>query len=258
MGEVDTYPNGTFCWVDLGTTDVAGAKRFYGTLLGWQFQEAGEGEYTICTLDGREVAGIHAHSKEEGTGWSSAISVDDLEDTLARAEDLGGTPAVHPTEVPGTARMAVIRDPVGAKVTLWQTRGFVGARLVNEVGTWHWNELVTRDLDGAAAFYEGLFGWSADRVAAAIPRLSFGLDRFLIGGAHGPAPGEDDAPRWTVSFLVADADRAVATVERLGGRVMLPPMDLPAGRFSVVSDPAGASATVTAAARGPFRGVDGS
>ena len=258
MGEVGSYPNGTFCWVDLGTTDVSGARGFYGSLLGWQFDETGEGEYTICRLDGREVAGIHAHSEEEGTGWSSAISVDDLDATLTRAEVLGQTLAVDPLEVPGTARMAVIGDPVGAEVTLWQPKGFIGARLVNEVGTWHWNELVTRDLDGAAAFYGGVFGWSADRVAAAIPRLSFGLDRLLIGGVHGPAPGEEDVPRWTVSFRVADADQALATMEQMGGRVMLPPMDVPAGRFSVVSDPAGASFTVTATARDPFRGVDGS
>jgi uncharacterized protein len=258
MGKVDTYPNGTFCWIDLGTTDVSGARSFYRALLGWQFDEAGEGNYTICRLDGHEVAGIHAHSEEEGTGWSSAISVEDLDATLSRAEALGATVAVDSMEVSGTARMAVIRDPIGAEVTLWQPKGFLGARLVNEVGTWHWNELVTSDLDGAAAYYSGLFGWSADKVTAGIPRVSFALDRLLIGGAHGPVPGEDDAPRWTVSFRVANADQAVATVEQLGGRVMLPPMDVPAGRFSVVSDLAGASFTVTAVARDPFRGVDGS
>jgi uncharacterized protein len=258
MGEVDAYPNGTFCWVDLGTTDAAEARTFYGALLGWDFDEPGDGQYTVCRLGGREVAGIHAHSEHEGTGWSSAISVDDLEATVGRAERLGATVAVAPLEVPGTARMAVIRDPGGAEVTLWQSQGIIGARLVNEVGTWNWNELVTPDLDGPKAFYGSLFGWSADDVPAAIPRTSFTLGRFLIGGAHAPTPGEGDAPRWTASFRVAGADRAVATVERLGGRILMPPMDIPAGRFSIVADPAGASFTLAATAGDPFRGVDSS
>ena len=75
MGEVERYPEGTFCWVDLGTTDVAGAKRFYGELFGWEFvdQPADEGTYTLCRLRGQDVVGIHEHREDEGTGWSSSI-----------------------------------------------------------------------------------------------------------------------------------------------------------------------------------------
>ena len=81
MGEVERYPDGSFCWIDLSTTDVEGAKAFYGRLLGWEFEDlpAPEGSYTMCRLRGREVAGIHRHAEEEGTGWSSSVSVGDLD-----------------------------------------------------------------------------------------------------------------------------------------------------------------------------------
>jgi uncharacterized protein len=81
MGEVASYPQGTFSWVDLGTTDVEGAKAFYGGLFGWQMEDlsTAQGGYTMCRLEGRDVAGIHEHAEGEGTDWSSSISVDDAE-----------------------------------------------------------------------------------------------------------------------------------------------------------------------------------
>jgi predicted enzyme related to lactoylglutathione lyase len=260
MGLVERYPNGTFCWVDLGTTDVAGVKGFYGGLFGWEFEDlpAEEGTYTMCRLEGNDVAGIHRHAEEEGTGWSSNISVDDLDAATARARELGAEVLAEPFEVPGAGRTAVLRDPAGAVVSFWQPGGHAGAGLVNEVGTWSWNELVSADLDRAKAFYRELFGWGGEDVPGPIPRTGFTLGNLLIGGGHAPGPGEDPAPRWTVSFRVADADRTVAEAERLGGTVMLPPMDIPIGRFTVLADPAGAQFTAAAVPQGAFRGVDGS
>jgi uncharacterized protein len=97
MGEVSTYPNGHFCWIDLGTTDVPGAKAFYGGLLGWEFQDVpggGDAMYSLCLLDGKNVAGMHSHSEEEGTEWTSYISVDDVEAATAQARVLGGSVVV--------------------------------------------------------------------------------------------------------------------------------------------------------------------
>jgi uncharacterized protein len=256
MGEVTRYPAGTFCWIDLGTPDVPRARIFYGELFGWRFKEV-PGGYLMCRLDGKVVTGIHEHSPEEGAHWSSYVSVEDIEDTTARAADLGGTVAQGPIDVGETARISVIRDPAGAEVCLWQAKGFIGADLVNEEGTWTWNELSAPDVEAAKSFYEALFGWEAQDVPSPMPRAGFSLEGFLVGGVHAPAEGEPDEPRWTVSFKVADADRTAEQVQRLGGRVLLPPMDVPVGRFSVVADPAGAAFTVTAFPRA-VRGVDGS
>jgi predicted enzyme related to lactoylglutathione lyase len=261
MGEVKEYPNGTFCWIDLGTTDVAGAKAFYSGLFGWEMEDlpAGDsGTYTMCRLRGKDIAGIHQHSPEEGIGWSSSISVDDVEETTSRARTLGAVVLMEPFDIEGAARMSLIRDPAGAEVTLWQAMGHIGAGYVNDVGAWGWNELVTPEMETAKAFYGDLFGWEAEDVPAAIPRATFTLGDLLVGGIHSPTPQEGEGARWTVSFGVSDADQSTARAEELGGRTVLPATDIPIGRFSIVSDPAGATLTLAAVPGGPARGVDGS
>ena len=61
-----------------------------------------------------------------------------------------------------------------------------------------------------------------------------------------------------MTFWVADADRAAARAAELGGAVLLPPMDIPVGRFAILADPQGAVFLATAVPGGPVRGVDGS
>jgi predicted enzyme related to lactoylglutathione lyase len=252
------YPNGTFCWIDLETPDVDGAKVFYRDLFGWDMDDrpAGEGRtYTVGRLNGKDVAAIHEDG-EGAAGWSSYISVDDVDATTSSAQELGARTLTEPFDVRDAGRMSSIEDPGGAVVGLWQPKGHIGAGHVNDINAWSWNELVTPAVDDAKEFYGDLFGWEADDVPAAIPRASFTLGDLLIGGVHGPTPQEGEASRWTVSFTVADADQSVARVEELGGKVVLPPMDIPIGRFSIVADPAGATFTVAAVPGGAFRGVD--
>jgi len=256
MGEVRRYPHGTFCWVDLGTADEAGARVFYGAILGWSFEDV-DG-YTLCRMDGKEVAGIHLHDEPDAPPalWSSSLAVDDLDGTLARARDGGAAVRMEPFEQPGTARMAVIHDPAGAEVTLWQATGFPGARLVNERGAWSWNDLSTRDPAAAEGFYRDLFGWSFQRVAPGYWSISMG--ELLIGGMRGM---EEDPPgtpaNWMPYFVVAQAEEAARRVSELGGAVIVPPRDVPAGRFLVAGDPVGAiCAFLEMGPDGPARGVD--
>ena len=259
MGQVERYPNGTFCWVDLGTDDAAAAKAFYGGLFGWEFDDLPTGEqgtYSTCRLRGRAVAGLY--DRAETPGWGSYISVDDVEGTTRRARELGAEVLVEPFDTPGGGRVATLRDPAGAAVSLSQPGEMFGAELVNEDGAWTWNELVSADLAAARDFYVGLFGWSAADAPGAFPRTSFTLGELLVGGGHAPSPGEDPAPRWVVTFWVSDADQTAARARELGGSVPLPPMDIPVGRLTVVADPRGAAFIATAVPGGPARGVDGS
>lgn len=256
MGEVSRYPEGTFCWVDLGTADVDGAKAFYGALFGWEFESLGVGDFTMCRLDGKDVTGFHAHSEDEGTHWSSYLSVDDVDAATAKARELDAAIVLDPIDVPGAARLSVITDPTGAQVCLWQASGHIGAGLVNEVGCWSWNELTTPDVDAATRFYGEMFGWD-DLEIPGVPRVSFTLGELLVAGAHAPIGREDSRARWTVSFRVADADESASRVQELGGSVVLAPMDIPIGRFAIVTDPAGAAFTITNF-QSPFQGVDGS
>jgi len=259
MGQVERYPDGTFCWVDLGTNDAPGAKAFYGGLFGWEFDDlptGDKGTYSICRLKGRVVAGLY--DQAEQPGWGSYIKVEDVDRATERARELGAAVLVEPFDTPGGGRVATIRDPAGAAVSLSVPRESFGAELVNEHGAWTWNELVSADLETGAGFYRGLFGWASADIPGAVARTSFTLGELLVGGGHASVPQEDPTPRWSVSFWVADADQAAAEARKLGGTVLLPPMDIPIGRFTVVSDPAGAVFTAAAVPGGAVRGVDGS
>jgi predicted enzyme related to lactoylglutathione lyase len=259
MGEVERYPEGTFCWVDLGASDAPGAKRFYGGLFGWEFDDlptGPQGTYSTCRLGGKAVAGLY--DRAERPGWGSYIKVEDADRATGRARELGAAVLVEPFDTPGGGRVATVRDPAGAAVSLSQPGERFGAELVNEDGAWTWNELVSADLGAGREFYAGLFGWAAADIPGAAARTSFSLGDLLVGGGHAPIGPEDPTPRWTISFWVADVDRCVQRTRELGGAVMLGPMDIPIGRFAIVSDPGGAAFTVAAVPGGPLRGVDGS
>ncbi len=259
MGEVERYPNGTFCWIDLGTDDVPAAKAFYGELFGWEFEDLPTGEqgtYTVCRLRGKAVCGMYDQAGEPG--WGSYLSVANVDDATARARELGARVIVEPFDSPDGGRVATVRDPSGAVVSLSQPAEDLGAELVNEDGTWTWNELVSPELRAGREFYVQLLGWSADDMAGPMQRTAFTLDDLLIGGGHVPAPQEDPTPRWSVAFWVADADTTASKAQELGGVVVLPPMDIPAGRFTIVADPQGAVFTASAVPGGATRGVDGS
>src|SRR5829696_7852809 len=144
MGKRESYEPGTFCWVDLATTDPAGAKAFYTELFGWEAEDvpAGEGGiYTVFRLDGDEVCALYemdAERRDQGTPphWFSHVSVEDADAISARA------------------------DQPGAEFGAWQQTGVhIGARRVNDPGCMTWNELQTRDPQVMAAFYAELFGW---------------------------------------------------------------------------------------------------
>jgi len=202
------------------------------------------------------VAGLY--DRAETPAWGSYISVDDVDRATGRARELGAKVLAEPFDTPGGGRVATVRDPAGAVVSLSRPGEDFGAELVNQDSTWTWNELVSADLDAGTRFYTELFGWSSQGMEGPIRRTTFTLGDLLIGGGHAPAPQEDPTPRWSVSFWVPDADQAAARAQELGGTVLLPPMDIPIGRFTVVADPQGATFTAAAVPGGPVRGVDGS
>jgi predicted enzyme related to lactoylglutathione lyase len=261
MGRVERYPQGTFCWVDLGGSDVPGAKDFYGALHGWEFEDVPAGPeetYTLARLDGAVVAGMHSHPGEEvRPHWDTYISVDDVDRTLERVREDGGEVVFGPFDVPGTARMGVIRDPSGTQVGLWEGRGFAGAELVNETGTWTWNDLLTREPDVAGSFFEDLFGWKTERAVDIY--ASFSMGELLVGGMRTIQPEERTPASWMPYFVVPDADVAATRVSELGGGVLVPPTAVPAGRFLILHDPQGAtSALFEMGPDGAAGGVDGS
>jgi uncharacterized protein len=246
MPEVNEYAPGTPSWVDLATTDPEGSRAFYGAVFGWEFNVLGPeaGGYALCTLNGKEVAGL-GPTQGEGmpSAWSSYVSVDNADTTAKAVESAGGSALAPPLDVMEAGRMAVFADPTGAAISVWQPKETKGAQVVNEPGAWCWNELDTRDVEGAKEFYRSVFGWEGETSDMdGMSYTEFKLDGKSIAGMM---PMPDQVPAevpafWLVYFAVADTDATVAKITELGGGVSMPPIDSPAGRFAVVRDPVGA------------------
>jgi predicted enzyme related to lactoylglutathione lyase len=243
MGERSAYAPGTFCWADLGTTEAAAAKAFYTTVLGWEADDLAAGEdgvYTMFRIGGRDVAALYEmDAAERGQlppHWSSYVSVGDVGAVATRARELGAAVVADPFDVMDSGRMAVVRDPGGAHVHLWQPGRHIGAGRVNEPGCMVWNELATPDVGRAAAFYRDLLGWQAEPDATGYATIRNG-----DGPNGGIRPLQDgEVPSWLVYFATGSCDEAAARATEGGGAVVAGPMDVTVGRIAIVRDPQGA------------------
>ncbi|MEA2288044.1 MAG: uncharacterized protein QOD55_41 [Solirubrobacteraceae bacterium] len=110
---------GTLCWNELAARDVQAAKRFYGTVFGWQGDTTAYGDtsYTEWKLDGRTVGGMIEMNDqwpvEVPAHWMVYFAVEDTDAAAARATELGGKVPVEPADTPA-GRFAVLNDPQGA------------------------------------------------------------------------------------------------------------------------------------------------
>ncbi len=242
MAERNSYAPGTPCWVDLGSPDKQAAATFYAGLFGWVAEMDARpeaGGYGLFTLDSKNVAGLGPQMNPDAPPfWSVYMSVDDLDDTLAKVATAGGTVIAGPMDVFDAGRMAVVRDSVGSFVSVWQANNHIGAQLVNQPGTFAWNELSTTDLAAAREFYQAVFGWGLEASASSDAAAIFSVDGRMVCGAHLAREGE--FPAWSVWFATDDCDASAARVAELGGRVLMAPNDMDFGRGSVVADPQGA------------------
>ena len=252
MGKRESYEPGTFCWVDLATTDPAGAANFYGELFGWQAEDitgADGGAYSILRLEDDEVCALYGMEDERRdrdipSHWSSYISVENVDDTVIRARELGGAVLGEPRKVLDVGRMAILEDPAGAMFAAWEPQSWIGASRVNDTGCLAWNDLQAHDANMVFDFYTGLFGWETwpmeeDGELAYMVLRNAG---FSNGGIMPIDERHDTAsPRWLVYFTVSSCDAAVAQTRDLGGEVLAEPMEIGAGRISVLKDPTGAA-----------------
>lgn len=244
--EMTFYEPGTPSWIDLGSPDPEVAADFYGGLFGWEVRDMGPetAGYRLCLLRGQPVAGLGPQQQPDAPPyWMTYIAVADADATARAVAAAGGQVVVAPMDIPQAGRMAVFSDPAGAPFSVWQARERVGAGLVDETGTFCWNELTTRDVDEEARFYGEVLGWRAVPLdMGAITYHEWRLGERAIGGMM---PMDDSWPaeaptHWMVYFAVDDTDAAAQRVTDLGGAVSVPPADIPPGRFAVVNDPHGA------------------
>jgi predicted enzyme related to lactoylglutathione lyase len=239
------YPQGTFSWADFFSTDIEKSKTFMNTLMGWTSQDmpTGEGrpDYTMFSLEGKYVAGgSPTFAPNMPSFWSSYITVDDIDEMTAKAEKLGAQITMPPMDVLDSGRMATIKDPTGANVSLWQPKKHIGAGIINKAGAMVWNELYTKDLEKAKEFFAKLLGWTYETdennytTIKNNGRANGGM--FAITPEMGEMP-----PFWTVYFTVKNLTESLEQVKKLGGQIHMGPKEIAVGKIAMIADPAGAS-----------------
>jgi predicted enzyme related to lactoylglutathione lyase len=255
MAEAQKQTTGNFCWIEVGTTDARKAKSFYSQLFGWQTEDvpAGPMTYTLLRKNGKDVGGLYEMSPEMKAQnvpphWLSYVAVESADAAAKKAATLGGKITMDAMDVMEHGRMAVVQDPTGATVAVWQSKKHGGAAVSEDPGTVCWTELATRDTRAAAKFYSQLFDWKGTEQPAG-PNATYTM--WMNGEAPTAGMYEMDAKmagapaRWMPYFRVEDCDAAAAEAKKLGGTVCVEPSDIPnIGRFSVLQDPTGAAFAV--------------
>jgi predicted enzyme related to lactoylglutathione lyase len=252
VSQRDSYPPGVPCWVDNLVGDVPAALRFYGELLGWEFDGPGPGDYYVAKLRGSDVAGVGQAPPGVSPGWNTYVSVASAEATARAAERV----VVEPFDVLPAGRLAALQDPTGAFIGLWEPAERLGCQLVNEASAYAMSALHTPDPEAAARYYRDTFGWETDEFAPGVSL--FRLPGYVGGEPSQPVPrdviavmAKDEGPgRWSVDFWVSDADALAARVPELGGRVVVAPFYSIPSRQAVFADPLGAVFSVTTAPGG--------
>ncbi|MFC4909268.1 VOC family protein [Actinomadura gamaensis] len=241
-------PHGTPSFIDIGLPDLDRAKEFYGGLFGWRFESLGDEAmgYEAVLLGDTMIAGMAPATGEDTGGrhwWNLYFATDDADGTLKRIADAGGSVVQPAVDVADQGRLAMAKDPAGGQFGLWQGAGYPGSRIVNEPGSFSWEELYTRDTGAAAEFYRNVFDLRPERLQE--PFAPSDMDYVLLRhpDAGRPAAGicsdDRDVPLWVVYFEVADTDEAVRRAQDGGATLDAGPWDTPYGRVAGLHDPFG-------------------
>jgi uncharacterized protein len=128
MPHPDTPKPGEIAWFDLTVPDAEQVSEFYSAVVGWSKTPVSMGDYNdYCVLpkgSERPEGGVcHARggNADLPAAWLAYVVVEDLDASLGKCKELGGTVLVGPKAQGPTARYAVIRDPAGAVLALYQT-----------------------------------------------------------------------------------------------------------------------------------------
>ncbi|MGH3825454.1 MAG: VOC family protein [Pseudonocardiaceae bacterium] len=228
------------------TSNTERSRAFYCQLFGWTAEEPAEefGGYFSFTKDGVQIAGCMASQRPEMPDvWSVYLATDDAKATADAAVANAGQVLVPAMDVSDLGAMAVVSDPGGATIGLWQPGLHQGFGVLNETGAPSWFELHTRDYQAVVAFYREVFGWDTDVLSDTAEfrytTLKHG-ESWLAGIMDSAAFLPDGVPaHWSVYFGVDDTDAALARIAELGGSIVTAAQDTPYGRLASAADPTG-------------------
>jgi predicted enzyme related to lactoylglutathione lyase len=232
---------GKFVWHEQVSADAKQAQDFYTQLFGWETEvfKPGEIDYTMIASGGQTHGGFgKAMEGAPPPHWLGHVRVEKLEDTIEKAKSAGGKLAAGPFEMPDVGRVAIVNDPQGAFVSLYQpeTDGMPAPE-----GVFVWDELGTTDVEGAARFYGDVFGWTTTDMGDEYGGYKiFQLGETRVAGLMA-LPDASMPAGWQPYVAVEDADATTAKAKQLGGSALMEPMDVAnVGRIAVLRDPQGA------------------
>jgi predicted enzyme related to lactoylglutathione lyase len=241
---------GKFVWADLFSSDVTGARRFYGSLFGWDWRwvsdRAGR-RYGIFTHDGAAVAGLAHVDAPDGdetyARWVHYISVDDVGEAVSRVEARGGRVMLPAHAVAERGEFAVLADAQDAPFGVLRSSSGDPADYRAAIGEWLWVALAAPDAAAAADFYGSLFGYEVFRREGASGRVDYVLAR----GGHSRAgitqlgPKTEAAATWVGCVRVGDLAATLEKARALGGVVLYETAVGSSGdELAIVEDPFGA------------------
>jgi predicted enzyme related to lactoylglutathione lyase len=224
---------GKFVWIDLISRDVDQAKHFYGELFGWTFRH--RHRYVSILHDGTPIAGMVAASNPEyGSEWVGNLSVPNVDGAAAFVALRGGTVELEPVDAPERGRIALVRDPEGARILLVRASGGDPPDVQPVAGTWLWRELWTHDVNAAVSLYTKLGGYIPEAIE------HDGHPYHVLKQGDLPRAGVLEAPAevnplWLPYVRVHDAKATAERARSLGARIV---MQDP--RSAILVDPGGA------------------
>ena len=246
----DDSIRGRFVWHELMTTDTEAAASFYAKVVGWKIEAwQRDSSYTLFNTKDGGMAGlmlIPEDAKAMGAppSWLCYIGTPDVDDTTSHAGSMGAKVLREPGDIPEVGRFSVLQDPQGAVFALFTPRGDGSRPEGSPLGDFSWHELITSDWPAAFEFYEALFGWekteSMDMGPMGVYQM-YGWPGKTLGGMFNKPPEMPAPPHWLPYVKVPDVKKAAQTVEKLGGRILNGPMEVPGGDWIVqIMDPQGA------------------
>ena len=240
--------SGKVIWNDLITEDIDAARRFYGGLFGWTFEEAqGQGgTYNVARDGDVYVAGLLAVDRRADgrkvSRWLPYVSVADVDEALARGVGAGARVAASARDV-ALGRVAAMIDPQGAVIGLATSKiGDPDDRTTRAApGRAVWHEMLSADPIGSAGFYRLIAGYELETINRRGGEYTLLIQDGVRRAGIAERPTDDVEPLWLTHFGVADPAAAARKAEALGGRIVAAPSPaLRDGRMAVVTDPSGA------------------
>ena len=234
-----------FVWFEYVTTDIQKAKGFFGELFGWTSQEISMpelGGYSMIASGERTIGGYlpTPEGAPKQSHWLTHLGVASAKDTAAQVTKLGGKVLKDAFKVGDFGTMAVVTDPHGGVLALWQPAKSED-QPAPTANTFCWNELASSDPAASVKFYSAIGGFTSKEMPMPTGAYhvleSDGQPRAGIMGKMMP----QQPHAWLPYVQVANADNTAAKATKLGGTVIVPPTDIPnVGRFAILADTQGA------------------